>query len=94
MAAAAESAAGRTPAAEPGTGDDRVLVDFQTDPSHYRHWRLAIDGPVATLAMDVAEDGGLRKRPRGIPTAAPRAAGPATFPGKLRSSTCRWLRYA
>jgi len=48
------------PAAEPGTGDDRVLVDFQTDPSHYRHWRLAIDGPVATLAMDVAEDGGLR----------------------------------
>jgi benzoyl-CoA-dihydrodiol lyase len=34
-------------------------VSFQTDPSRYRHWRLAIDGPVATLAMDVAEDGGL-----------------------------------
>ena len=28
--------------------------------SRYRHWKLAFDGPVATLAMDVAEDGGLR----------------------------------
>jgi benzoyl-CoA-dihydrodiol lyase len=35
-------------------------VDFQTDPTRYKHWRLAFDGPVATLTMDVAEDGGLR----------------------------------
>jgi len=35
-------------------------VDFRTDPGQYRHWRLSYDGPVATLAMDVAEDGGLR----------------------------------
>jgi benzoyl-CoA-dihydrodiol lyase len=35
-------------------------VDYQTDPSRYRHWRLSFDGPVATLTMDVAEDGGLR----------------------------------
>jgi benzoyl-CoA-dihydrodiol lyase len=35
-------------------------VDYQTDPSRYRHWRLDFDGPVATLAMDVAEDAGLR----------------------------------
>ena len=35
-------------------------VDYQTDPSRYRHWRLSFDGPIATLAMDVAEDGGLR----------------------------------
>ncbi|MEN4921269.1 2,3-epoxybenzoyl-CoA dihydrolase [Achromobacter spanius] len=35
-------------------------VDFRTEPAQYRHWRLAFDGPVATLAMDVAEDGGLR----------------------------------
>ncbi|MDH0091678.1 2,3-epoxybenzoyl-CoA dihydrolase [Achromobacter mucicolens] len=35
-------------------------VDFRTDPAQYRHWRLAFDGAVATLAMDVAEDGGLR----------------------------------
>jgi benzoyl-CoA-dihydrodiol lyase len=56
----AEDPAGRIPAAEPGTGAGRALVRFQTDPSRYRHWRLAIEGPVATLAMDVAEDGGLR----------------------------------
>ncbi len=35
-------------------------VDFQTDPSRYKHWRLSFDGPVATLTMDVAEDGGIR----------------------------------
>ncbi|HXZ13539.1 MAG TPA: 2,3-epoxybenzoyl-CoA dihydrolase [Candidatus Sulfotelmatobacter sp.] len=35
-------------------------VDFQTDPSRYKHWRLKFDGPVATLTMDVAEDGGIR----------------------------------
>jgi benzoyl-CoA-dihydrodiol lyase len=31
-------------------------VDYRTDPSRYRHWRLACDGPLATLSMDVAED--------------------------------------
>src|SRR5690242_12640032 len=36
------------------------LVDYRTDPSRYRHWKLAFDGPVATLAMDVAEEGGIR----------------------------------
>jgi benzoyl-CoA-dihydrodiol lyase len=35
-------------------------VEFQTDPSRYKHWRFSFDGPVATLTMDVAEDGGLR----------------------------------
>jgi benzoyl-CoA-dihydrodiol lyase len=60
MTAATEGPASPVSPAEPGAGDDRALVDFQTDPGHYRHWRLAIDGPVATLAMDVAEDGGLR----------------------------------
>jgi len=34
-------------------------VDFRIDPSRYRHWRLAFDGPVATLTMDVDEHGGL-----------------------------------
>jgi benzoyl-CoA-dihydrodiol lyase len=34
--------------------------DYRTDPSHYKHWRLAFDGPLATLTMDVAEDGGIR----------------------------------
>jgi benzoyl-CoA-dihydrodiol lyase len=36
------------------------MIDFRTDPSRYRHWRLSIDGRVATLAMDVSEDGGIR----------------------------------
>jgi benzoyl-CoA-dihydrodiol lyase len=35
-------------------------VNFQTDPSQYKHWRLSFDAPVATLTMDVAEDGGIR----------------------------------
>jgi len=35
-------------------------VDFQTDPTRYRHWRVSFDGAVATLTMDVAEDGGIR----------------------------------
>src|SRR6188472_657349 len=34
-------------------------IDFQTDPTRYRHWKLAVDGDVATLAMDVDEKGGL-----------------------------------
>ena len=34
-------------------------VEFRTDPSRYRHWQLSTDGAVATLAMDVDEDGGL-----------------------------------
>jgi len=35
-------------------------VDYQSDPSRYKHWKLSFDGPVATLTMDVAEDGGIR----------------------------------
>jgi benzoyl-CoA-dihydrodiol lyase len=44
--------------AEPQTKTEPV--SFQTDPSRYKHWRLTFDAPVATLTMDVAEDGGLR----------------------------------
>ncbi|HEV3042647.1 MAG TPA: benzoyl-CoA-dihydrodiol lyase, partial [Roseiarcus sp.] len=35
------------------------VIDFQTDPSKYRHWRLAYDGDIAHLFMDVDEAGGL-----------------------------------
>lgn len=35
------------------------MIDFQTDPSRYRHWRIETDGPVANLIMDVDEKGGL-----------------------------------
>src|SRR6476620_9358283 len=34
-------------------------VEFRTSPANYRHWRLAVDGPVATVTMDVDEQGGL-----------------------------------
>ncbi len=34
-------------------------VDYQTQPSEYRHWKLSFDGPVATLAADVDENAGL-----------------------------------
>ena len=43
----------------------RVMVDFRTEPSRYRHWKLSIDGRVATLAMDVDEAGGLDYEPPG-----------------------------
>jgi benzoyl-CoA-dihydrodiol lyase len=35
------------------------MIDFQTDPSRYRHWKLSFDGPVATLTMDVDPSAGL-----------------------------------
>jgi benzoyl-CoA-dihydrodiol lyase len=35
-------------------------VDYRTDPSQYRHWKLAVDGAVARLSLDIAEDGGIR----------------------------------
>jgi benzoyl-CoA-dihydrodiol lyase len=46
-------------------GEDRILangakhIDFQTDPQRYRHWKLDVAGGVATLTMDVDENGGL-----------------------------------
>ncbi len=35
------------------------MIDFRTEPAKYRHWKLSFSGPVATLAMDVDETGGL-----------------------------------
>ena len=35
-------------------------VDYQTDPTKYRHWTLRVEGPVATLGADFDENGGLR----------------------------------
>jgi benzoyl-CoA-dihydrodiol lyase len=39
---------------------ERIQVDFRTEPARYRHWKLGFAGSVATLTMDVSEDGGLR----------------------------------
>jgi benzoyl-CoA-dihydrodiol lyase len=36
-----------------------TFIDFQTEPSKYRHWKLDVAGDVATLTMDVDENGGL-----------------------------------
>ncbi|WP_010466553.1 2,3-epoxybenzoyl-CoA dihydrolase [Acidovorax radicis] len=35
-------------------------VDYRTDPTQYRHWTLAVEGSVARLSLDIAEDGGIR----------------------------------
>lgn len=35
-------------------------VDYRTDPSRYRHWKLGFEGPLATLALDIDETAGLR----------------------------------
>ena len=35
------------------------FIDFQTDPARYKHWKLAVDGDIATLTLDVDENGGL-----------------------------------
>ena len=44
-------------AAEPASA---TAVDYRTHPSQYRHWKLQVDGQLATLALDIAEDGGIR----------------------------------
>jgi len=36
------------------------MITFETRPDAYRHWKLAFDGPIATLSMDVREDGGIK----------------------------------
>jgi benzoyl-CoA-dihydrodiol lyase len=36
------------------------LITFDTHPRLYKHWRMEFDGPVATLLLDVAEDGGIK----------------------------------
>src|SRR5512139_1192397 len=45
--------------AERKLSNGQSRIDFQTDPSKYRHWKLKVDGDVATLLMDVDEKGTL-----------------------------------
>ncbi|QIM54547.1 2,3-epoxybenzoyl-CoA dihydrolase [Hydrogenophaga crocea] len=35
-------------------------VDYRTEPGQYRHWKLSVDGAIATLSINIDEDGGLR----------------------------------
>jgi len=32
------------------------MINFETSPEHYRHWKLHVDGEIASLTMDVQED--------------------------------------
>src|SRR5258708_25513653 len=45
--------------AEQKLANGRARIDFATDPSRYRHWKLIVDGKVATLVLDVDEKGSL-----------------------------------
>jgi benzoyl-CoA-dihydrodiol lyase len=45
--------------AERKMSNGKTRIDFQTDPSRYRHWKLKFEGDVATLLMDVDEKGSL-----------------------------------
>jgi benzoyl-CoA-dihydrodiol lyase len=46
-------------ATERPLANGHTRIDFQTEPSRYRHWKLKVDGDVATLLMDVDEKGAL-----------------------------------
>src|SRR4249919_1503855 len=55
------------PSRRPSTGDDPMdstasspRVDYRTDPSQYRHWKLSAEGALVRLTLDVAEDAGIR----------------------------------
>ena len=45
--------------AEHKLANGAVRIDFQTEPARYRHWKLTVDGEIATLALDVDENAGL-----------------------------------
>jgi benzoyl-CoA-dihydrodiol lyase len=45
--------------AEHQLSNGATRIDFQTEPARYRHWKLSIDGEIATLALDVDENAGL-----------------------------------
>src|SRR3954470_9381074 len=53
---AGTTAEGPAPVAEPAATRE---VSFDTSPEQYKHWRLSVEGEVATVTLDVAEDGGI-----------------------------------
>jgi benzoyl-CoA-dihydrodiol lyase len=57
-----DAATGGTPPAGQAASENAAgpEVCFDTGPERYRHWRLSIDGPVATLTLDVDEDAAIR----------------------------------
>ena len=55
------TATGATPVQASAAPSASPRVDYRTEPSRYKHWSLTFDGPVATLGIDIAEDGGIRE---------------------------------
>jgi len=55
-AAAQHDASGN---AGPAPANASARVEFRVSPESYKHWRISVEGPVATLVMDVDEQGGL-----------------------------------
>ncbi|MPZ18816.1 MAG: benzoyl-CoA-dihydrodiol lyase [Luteitalea sp.] len=53
------SSAERGPSAASAVRAPRAPLTFETAPDRYRHWQLSYDGAIATLALNVQEDGGL-----------------------------------
>jgi benzoyl-CoA-dihydrodiol lyase len=45
--------------AGPAQANASGRVEFRVSPAGYKHWRISVEGPVATLVMDVDEQGGL-----------------------------------
>ena len=45
--------------AGPAQANASARVEFRVSPESYKHWRISVEGPVATLVMDVDEQGGL-----------------------------------
>jgi benzoyl-CoA-dihydrodiol lyase len=37
------------------------VINYRTSPEQYKHWSLSVDGPIATLTMNINEDGGLKE---------------------------------
>ena len=38
----------------------KPVITYDTSPSQYKHWSLACDGAIATLTLNINEDGGIK----------------------------------
>ena len=56
----AETTTTATTAATTAATPTAPRVDYRTDPTQYKHWSLSVDGEIARLSLDIAEDGGIR----------------------------------
>jgi benzoyl-CoA-dihydrodiol lyase len=59
QAAADQPGPGQAATDQAAAGPATPVVSFETEPASYRHWSMSVDGAVATLTLDIAEDGGV-----------------------------------